>query len=133
MTLESETLATMNGSFVKMMEWNRDKFEEIFKKAHEEQLRFINKRLERTSRTLENLRDCQGLSGLIATEQQWIVDTARDYFENAERFSGIFRELAEKNAGEVSQGVETAKADFRKAAKSDAEKAREAGRQAAAE
>jgi len=133
MTHESETLATMNGSFVKMMEWNRDKFEEIFRKAHEEQLRFVNKRLERTSRALESLRDCQGLSGLIATEQQWIVDTARDYFENAERFGSIFRDMAQKNADEASHGIQSAQSDFRKAVKSDGEKAREAGRQAAAE
>ena len=133
MTRESETLATWNGSFLKAMEWNRDKFEEVFRKAHEEQLRFINKRLERTSRTLESLKDCHGLSGLIATEQQWFVDTARDYFENAERFTGIFRELAEKNSAEASQGMQSAQSDFRKAVKSDAEKAREAGRQAAAE
>jgi hypothetical protein len=133
MTHESETLASLNGSFIKMMEWNRDKFEEMFKKAHEEQLRFVSKRLERTGRALESLRECQGISGLIATEQQWIVDTARDYFENAERFGGIFRELAQKNADETSQGVQSAQADFRKAARGDAEKARETSRQAAAE
>ena len=133
MTHESETLASLNGSFIKMMEWNRDRFEEMFKKTQEEQLRFVNKRLERTSRALEKLRECQGISGLIATEQQWIVDTARDYFENAERVGGIFRELAQKNADEASHSVQTAQADFRKAARTDAEKAREAGRQAAAE
>ncbi len=133
MNRESETFATMNGSFLKMMEWNRDKFEEVFKKAQEEQLRFISKRLERTTRTLESLRDCQGLSGLIAAEQQWFVDTARDYFENAERFSGLFRELTQKNTEEMSEGMQSAQDDFRKAVSTDSEKAREAGRQQAAE
>src|SRR5258706_15051067 len=90
----SDTFSTLNGSFAKMLDWNRTFVEKTLRTTQEESLRFINRRLERNARTLESLRNSQGLSGLIAAEQDWLVSAARDYVEGTETLSGIFLELA---------------------------------------
>lgn len=125
MTHASQTLSTLSGSFLKLMERNREKLEEIVRKTHEEQLRFVNRRLECTGHALESMRDCHGLSGLIAAEQQWMLDMTRDYIEGAERFGGMFREIAERGADELTQGMETATSELQSATREGTRNARE--------
>src|SRR5207244_2731089 len=99
----SDTFSTLNGSFVKMIEWNRSLVEKTLRTTQEESLRFINRRLERNARTLESLRESQGLSGLIAAEQDWLVSAARDYVEGTEKFGGMLLELATNGARNVAE------------------------------
>jgi hypothetical protein len=122
----SDTLSTINGSFVRMIELNRSLMEKTLRTTQEESLRFINRRLERNAKTLENLRDSQGLSGLIAAEQDWIVGAARDYVEGTEKFSGLLLELATKGARNASEEGRAASESFRSAAQDAGPKARRA-------
>ena len=98
----SETLTTLNGSFAKMIDWNRSLVEKTLRTTREESLRFVNRRLERNAKTLESLRDSQGLSGLIAAEQDWLICAARDYVEGTEKFGEILLELAANGAREAA-------------------------------
>jgi len=56
-----------------MIDWNRS----LMAKAQEESLRFINRRLEHNTKTLESLRESKGLSEVIAAEQDWLASAAR--------------------------------------------------------
>jgi hypothetical protein len=109
----SETLTTLNGSFAKMIDWNRSLVEKTLRTTREESLRFVNRRLERNAKTLESLRDSQGLSGLIAAEQDWLVCAARDYVEGTEKFGEILLELAANGAREAATEGRSAVESFR--------------------
>lgn len=119
----SETFSTLNGSLVKMMEWNRGRFEELFRKTHEEQLRFVNRRLEQTAKTLQNMRNCQGLSGLLSVEQDWLVSTARDYAEETEKLSGLFWDMAQRGVKEATEEAQASTTALQSAVRSDTQKA----------
>jgi hypothetical protein len=122
----SDTFSSINGSFAKMIDMNRSLIEKTLRTTQEESLRFINRRLERNARTLENLRDSQGLSGLIAAEQDWLVSAARDYMEGTEKFGGILLDLAANGARSAAEESRTATETFRTAAQETATKARRA-------
>ena len=79
----SETFSMLNGTFAKMIDRNRSLAEKTLRTSQEESLRFINRRLERNAKTLESLRDSQGLSGLIAAEQDWLVCAARSWHHSS--------------------------------------------------
>lgn len=114
----SDTFSTLNGSIAKMIEWNRSLMEKTLRTTQEESLRFINRRLERNARMLESLRDSQGLSGLIAAEQDWWVCAARDYVEGTEKFGGMLLELAANGARNVAEEGRSAAETFRSASTS---------------
>jgi hypothetical protein len=122
----SDTFSTLNGSFSKMIDWNRSFVEKTLRTTQEESLRFINRRLERNARTLENLRNSQGLSGLIAAEQDWFVCAARDYVEGTEKLSGILLELAATGTKEVVEEGRAATETFRGATQEAATRTRRA-------
>jgi flagellar hook-associated protein FlgK len=126
----SDTFSTLNGSFAKMIDWNRSLMEKTLRTTQEESLRFINRRLERNARTLENLRNSQGLSGLIAAEQDWLVCAARDYAEGTEKFGGLLLELAANGARNVVEETRTAADTFRGATHETAAKTRRAAEHA---
>jgi hypothetical protein len=117
----SDTFNTLNGSFAKMIDWNRSLMEKTLRTTQEESLRFINRRLERNAKTLESLRDSQGLSGLIAAEQDWLVGAARDYVEGTQKFSGMLFELAANGARNVAEEGRSAAESFRSATSSAAQ------------
>lgn len=112
----SDTFSTPNGSFAKMIERNRSLMEKTLRATQEESLRFINRRLERNAKVLESLRDSQGLGGLIAAEQDWLVCAARDYVEGTEKLGGILLELAASGARDAAEEGRTAAESFRSAA-----------------
>ena len=58
-------------------------------------MKFVNRRLEHTSHAIESSRDCQGVSGLLAIQQEWLLDFARDYAEHTRHFAELMSELAE--------------------------------------
>src|SRR5258708_7206925 len=111
----SDTFSTLNGSIAKMIDWNRSLMEKTLRQTQEESLRFINRRLERNVKALESLRDSQGLSGIIAAEQDWLVCTARGSVEGPENFGGMLLELATNGARNVAEEGRTAAASFRSA------------------
>ena len=125
-TAFSETFSTLNGSFAKMIERNRTIMEKTLRTTQEESLRFINRRLERNAKTLESLRDSQGLSGLFAAEQDWLVSAARDYVEGTEKFGGILLELAANGARDVAAEGRSAAESFRTATQESISRSRRA-------
>lgn len=84
-----------NAPFAKVMDQNRLIFQKMLHAMQEESLRFVNRRLEHTSHAIESSRDCQGLSGLMAVQQEFLMDLARDYADQTRRFADLVRELAE--------------------------------------
>ena len=127
----TDTFSTLNGSFVRMLDWNRSMFEKTWRATHEESLRFINRRLEHNARTLQSLRDSQGVSGLFAAEQDWLVDAARDYVETGEKLRGRLLELATSGVQEAAEQGRATSESFRAAATEVADKSRRAAERAA--
>lgn len=93
-----------NGPFTKMMDQNRVIFQKMMHAMHEESLRFVNRRLEHAGRAIESSRDCQGVTGLIAVQQEFLMDMARDYAEQTRRFADLVRELAEDGSPGLTAG-----------------------------
>ena len=112
-----EALDMFNGPIAKMVDQNRVMFQKLLHAVQEESLRFVNRRLEHTSRVIENSRDCQGVTGVMAVQQEWLMDIARDYADQTKRFAELMRELAEDGTA----GLTEATADI-------AERARKGGR-----
>ena len=79
----------------RVMEHNRTMLQKMMHAVQEESLKFVNRRLEHTSHAIENSRDCQGVSDLLAIQQEWILDFARDYAGHTRRFAELMGELAE--------------------------------------
>ena len=83
-----------SGPMARIMDQNFSLFQKTVQAMQEESLRFFNRRLEHTSHVIENSRDFQGVSGLMQLQQEWLMDCARDYSEQATRFAQLMREMA---------------------------------------
>jgi hypothetical protein len=92
----SATFHAVNESFVKMWEHNRGMFEKMLLAMQEESLRFVNLRLEHTSKAIQSTRECHGLTGLLSVQHDWLVDIARDYAEESRRFGDVMRDIAQE-------------------------------------
>ncbi len=90
-----ETLSGVNNTFMKAVDQNRTIVQNLMRAMQEESLRFVNMRFEHTSRAIERSRECQGLSGLISLQQDWMMDAARDFAEFNRRFGEVLHEVAE--------------------------------------
>ena len=93
----------LGGPMTRMMEQNRAMLQKMVHAMQEESLKFVNRRLEHTSHAIECCRDCQGVSGLMAVQQEWMLDFARDYTEQTKRFTELVRELAEDGTATLSK------------------------------
>jgi hypothetical protein len=91
---ESHELFT--APFVSLAERNRTLLERALRATQEQTLEFLNRNLERNVRTLERLRDCEGLSGLMAVEHEWFADIMRDSFEQTQRVAKLWWRIAEQ-------------------------------------
>jgi hypothetical protein len=100
-----DTLATVNNSMMKALEQNRVITQNLFKAMQEESLRFMNTRLEHTSRTFEKSRECQGIPQLMTLQHDWLMDIARDYAELNKRFGEVLHEMTEQTAERASDMV----------------------------
>ena len=107
----TDTVSTLNGSFTRIFDRNRQLFEQTLNVTQEESLSLINRRLERNAKILEHLKENNGLSDWFAVEQEWFMDTARDYFETGEKIRNRLFRLASGAAEEASEeGRTTARA-----------------------
>jgi hypothetical protein len=100
-----------NTPFVKVFEHNRAMYEKMIQAVQEESLKFINQRLEHNARAIESARDCQGISGLISVQNEWLTDVARDYTEHTRHFGEIVRDLAEDGIATVKDAEQRAAAE----------------------
>lgn len=96
-------LDAFNKPIAKVMDKNRVIFQKMLHAMQEESLRFVNRRLECTSRAIEHSRDCHGVAGLMTVQQEYLMDMARDYAEQTRRLSDLVRELAEDGTAQLSE------------------------------
>jgi hypothetical protein len=92
-----------NKPIAKVMDQNRMMFQKMLHAMQEESLRFVNRRLECTSRAIEHSRDCRGVTGLMTVQQEYLMDLARDYAEQTRRLTDLLRELAEDGTAQFSE------------------------------
>ncbi|HVV65213.1 MAG TPA: hypothetical protein VHC42_07075 [Rhizomicrobium sp.] len=100
------TLGAFNDSFVKALERNRSVMEKMLLAMQEESLRFVNLRMEHTSKAIRSARDCHGLTGLIGVQHEWLVDAARDYAQEGRRFGDAMRVIAAEGANGLAQSAQ---------------------------
>jgi polysaccharide deacetylase 2 family uncharacterized protein YibQ len=100
-----DAFTSVNNSMIKAMDQNRVIMQNLMKAMQEESLRFMNTRLEHTSRALEKGRECQGFSQLISLQHDWLMDAARDYAELNKRFGEVLQEVTEQTAEHASDLV----------------------------
>lgn len=98
-----DTFDIFGEPMARLMDQNRAMLQKVLHVMQEESLQFVNRRLEHTGHAIESCRDCQGMSGLMAVQQEWMLDFARDYAEQTKRFTEMMRELAEDGAATLSQ------------------------------
>lgn len=77
-----------------MAECNRALFEGTVRATREESLRFVNQGLERNARALEALRDCDGLSDIMAVDRDLIAATISDSIEGSQRLAKLLWVIA---------------------------------------
>jgi hypothetical protein len=109
-------LEAFNGPFAKAMDQNRMIFQKMLRAMHEESLRFINRRWEHTGRAIESSRECQGVVGLMTVQQEFLMELARDYADQTQRFADIVRELTEEGAHGMADVANSAVEPIRSAA-----------------
>lgn len=98
-----DAFATVNNSLIKAIEQNRAITQNLLKAMQEESMRFMNKRLEHTTGTIEKSRECQGLSSFLTLQQGWLMDVARDYAELNKRCGEVFHEMTEQSVNQASE------------------------------
>jgi hypothetical protein len=108
-TAAHETHELFTAPFRTLSERNRAILEKTLRTAQEETLEFFNRRLERNTRTLERLRHCDGLSGLIAIDHEWFSDAVRDSFEQTQRMTNLWWRLTEEELEAQTEAAESAK------------------------
>ena len=96
------------GSFVAAMEHNTAMIEKMMHAMQEEALRFVNQRLECTGRALEGLRNCEGLTGMMAVHNEYIVGMARDYLDGSRRIGEVMRDFAISGVRDAQDAGEAA-------------------------
>ena len=92
-----DAFATVNNSLMKAIDQNRVITQNLLKAMQDESVRFMNTRLEHTTRTFEKSRECQGLTQLMSLQHDWLMDIAKDYAELNKRFGEVFHEMTEQS------------------------------------
>lgn len=89
----------------RLMDQNWSMFQKMMHAMREESLEFVNRRLEQTSHAIESSRDCDGISDLLAVQQDWMINLARDYAEQTKRFAELMRNMTENGTANVSHAA----------------------------
>ena len=110
-----DAFATVNNSFMKAIDQNRMIAQNLMRAMQEESLRFMNQRLEHTSRAFERSRECEGFSQFLNLQQDWLMDCARDYAEFNKRCSDVLHDATEQSVERASDMVADASRTAHKA------------------
>ncbi|HEX4158720.1 MAG TPA: phasin family protein [Rhizomicrobium sp.] len=100
-----EAFDVFGGPMARLMEQNWSIFQKMMHAMREESLHFVNRRLEQTTQAIESSKDCDGISDLLAVQQEWMVNLARDYAEQTKRFAELVRDLAEDGTANLSHAA----------------------------
>lgn len=112
-TAMHESHEAFTAPFLNFTERNRAILEKAVRVTQEETLEFFNRSLERNVRTLERLRHCDGISGLMAVDHEWFSDAMRDSFEHTQRMTKLWWRLTEE---ELDAQTETAEGEAKASA-----------------
>ncbi|HTT82045.1 MAG TPA: hypothetical protein VMF67_01040 [Rhizomicrobium sp.] len=89
----------------RLMDQNWSMLQKMMHAMREESLHFVNRRLEQTSHAIESSRDCDGISDLLAIQQEWMINVARDYADQTRRFAELMRDMTENGTSNLSHAV----------------------------
>ena len=124
MTAITDTLPTaiaqLNQALIQTAESQRTLLQEMTQFAKDESLRFVNLRLERNGRAMEQLQSCSGLPGLFGVQQEWLRDLLSDYAGHNMRMAGAMRGVAQSVMAKTAEAGEAA-ADTAQAMSEDAQ------------
>lgn len=81
----------LNGALDEAANRSRAALETALKALQEESLDFMNRRMERNTQAIEESRNCKSLMDLVAAQQKWAADLAKDYFDESVRVSGVMQ------------------------------------------
>jgi len=93
----------LNGPLARAMNHNRLIFQKMMHAVQEETLLFVNRRLDHVSRAIDGSRDCHGVMGLVAVQQEFLMDMARDYAEQTRRLADLVQDLAADGTSGISE------------------------------
>ena len=111
-----ESLTKFNDTFETALNRSRAAFETGLKALQEESVQFMNRRMEHTSRTVEEAQRCRNALDLLAAQQKWAAEFARDYFEESARFGEVMQKWMREASGFAGDAAEDAKRDLKRAA-----------------
>jgi hypothetical protein len=99
---ESEVLQTpfwFNGTalpeknFSESMKRTQTAFEDGFRTLSDEALHFVRERLDHSSEAIAKCSECKDIPALLAVQQKWFADMARDYYEESMRMGDVMRKI----------------------------------------
>ena len=91
-----------SGPMARLVDQNWTIFQKMMHAMREESLDFVNRRLEQTSHAIESSRGCDGITNLLAVQQEWMINCARDYVEQTQRFAELVRDVAGNGTSNLS-------------------------------
>lgn len=103
-----DTLGIFSGPMSQIMDQNWSTFQKTMQAVQKESLRFFNRRLEHASHLMAESRDFHGISGLMQLQQEWMLDFARDFSEQATRIANRMRELAMDSSEHLTEATSEA-------------------------
>jgi gas vesicle protein len=116
-------LDLFGGPMARLMDQNWAIFQKLMHVMREESFEFVNRRLEQTSHAIDSSRECSGISDLIAVQQEWMVNLARDYAEQTKRIAEAMQDLAEDGTSNVSNAASEVADRSRSAVEHETERA----------
>jgi hypothetical protein len=107
----------LTDSIDKALDHNVELFTEMTRFTKGETFRFASKRLEHTEQAVEQFHACQGISGLLHAQHEWLRAIMQDYTDQSLRYAELFRTLgmnAQSHARAVAEDIgEKAKAEMK--------------------
>ena len=91
----AKAVSQLSESMAHTAESHRALVQEMSQFAKDENLRFINLRLERNGQALDKLQNCSGIPGLLGVQQEWLRDFVQDYMGHNMRVAGALRGLTQ--------------------------------------
>ena len=91
----AKAVSQLSESMAHTAESHRALVQEMSQFAKDENLRFINLRLERNGQVLDKLQNCSGIPGLLGVQQEWLRDFVQDYMGHNMRVAGALRGLTQ--------------------------------------
>jgi hypothetical protein len=111
-------LMKFNGAMEEAAARSRAAMETALKSLQEESVEFMNRRIERNAHAMEEGRNCRSMMDLVAMQQKWAAEFAKDCFDESLRLSGVMQKwMQEANAFSMHEGLSAHTTELHPAAK----------------